>query len=658
MDGVTKLCDFGLAIDSTIDPPRSRVGTLEFMAPELIDLGGPPGCGSACTSIAAASADDHRRSSCEALYGPSVDVWSFGCVVYELLFGAALFGGDGVSEATIVSQIRSVADAPVVFPDYTRAGREVSERALRLISVCAQLARDGETPESAAEAAAAAFRRFCLIRPPEKAIQWAADSGGGLSFPLPSSAAQAALMHSVEDRPGVDDLLLMDWVAADAAPTRARRASVGSTPSPLVALTGNRGSFRIDSSAAHHRHGPTDSPASILPTAASADAPFAVLVERQRAAAARGAWTASFAGGHSLRKRLALLGPSQGGSCMALEAFSPNSTLAFPSSSESGSRGDSSRRGSLERGRTQQLLPQQSRRAVQQLAASETSRGHGSFGTDQQRTLAGGHLQAEHAEWQEVAPPPPLAAGSVRDLFAAARQRLLQLQGKLPSPPPRPTEDSFSRTFSEPTSDPYPRYADTLDSSLQAAVSPRRTSIGAMDERLRPLRLAVGVSPAAVLARCGSIISPFRPRAFALTPTNVVVPLDAASGTSVTGSASSLRESDGDGGFRHGQLRVPLGRRSAPDLRALVHGGSTQVLQAGETTAELRRLPHSASQPRLQWLRRTLSVGNLGRPPPPQRSVSVLRRIGSFVSNLFSPPTSWPRSPRQSAGRRRSMAEE
>ncbi len=34
-DGQMKLGDFGLAIDSTLERPKSRVGTLDYMAPEV-----------------------------------------------------------------------------------------------------------------------------------------------------------------------------------------------------------------------------------------------------------------------------------------------------------------------------------------------------------------------------------------------------------------------------------------------------------------------------------------------------------------------------------------------------------------------------------------------------------------------------------------------
>lgn len=47
-DGITKLCDFGLAIDTNVDTPTSRVGTLEFMVR----------CSSSITLAAAAEA--HR----------------------------------------------------------------------------------------------------------------------------------------------------------------------------------------------------------------------------------------------------------------------------------------------------------------------------------------------------------------------------------------------------------------------------------------------------------------------------------------------------------------------------------------------------------------------------------------------------------------------
>ena len=36
--GIAKLCDFGLTIDTAKEAPVSPVGTLEYMAPELLKL--------------------------------------------------------------------------------------------------------------------------------------------------------------------------------------------------------------------------------------------------------------------------------------------------------------------------------------------------------------------------------------------------------------------------------------------------------------------------------------------------------------------------------------------------------------------------------------------------------------------------------------------
>jgi serine/threonine protein kinase len=71
--GVVKLCDFGLAC---MPPSSEWCGTREFMAPEVI-LG--------------------------KTYGPEVDMWSVGCVVYELIFGMSPFYND--DDATIDQNI-------------------------------------------------------------------------------------------------------------------------------------------------------------------------------------------------------------------------------------------------------------------------------------------------------------------------------------------------------------------------------------------------------------------------------------------------------------------------------------------------------------------------------------------------------------------------
>lgn len=68
---VIKIADFGLAINKNETPPNNRVGTPEFMAPEIINL-----------------RYDYNRV-CK--YDEKVDIWALGCVIYELLYGFSPF---------------------------------------------------------------------------------------------------------------------------------------------------------------------------------------------------------------------------------------------------------------------------------------------------------------------------------------------------------------------------------------------------------------------------------------------------------------------------------------------------------------------------------------------------------------------------------------
>ncbi|CAN6304143.1 unnamed protein product [Urochloa humidicola] len=68
-DKILRLCDFGLAVDMLAEPPPyGLAGTRWYMAPEVL-LGKPD-------------------------YDALVDVWSLGCVMAELLGGAAPFQGE------------------------------------------------------------------------------------------------------------------------------------------------------------------------------------------------------------------------------------------------------------------------------------------------------------------------------------------------------------------------------------------------------------------------------------------------------------------------------------------------------------------------------------------------------------------------------------
>lgn len=67
-DGRAKLCDFGLAIDTTKETPVTCVGTLSYMAPEIL-----------C------------NNPCACSYTDRVDIWALGCLAFEMVTGEPPF---------------------------------------------------------------------------------------------------------------------------------------------------------------------------------------------------------------------------------------------------------------------------------------------------------------------------------------------------------------------------------------------------------------------------------------------------------------------------------------------------------------------------------------------------------------------------------------
>ena len=65
-DGTIKLCDFGFSINSYDERPKSYVGTLEYMAPEILE----------------------KKTH---LFSEKLDIWSVGVLTYECLVGVSPF---------------------------------------------------------------------------------------------------------------------------------------------------------------------------------------------------------------------------------------------------------------------------------------------------------------------------------------------------------------------------------------------------------------------------------------------------------------------------------------------------------------------------------------------------------------------------------------
>ena len=87
-DGVVKICDFGIARErSAASAPRTCAGTFQYMAPEVVKGEG---------------------------YDESADVWSLGCVFYELCWRKPLISSNPYSELS--ASVDAIDTSHLTFP--------------------------------------------------------------------------------------------------------------------------------------------------------------------------------------------------------------------------------------------------------------------------------------------------------------------------------------------------------------------------------------------------------------------------------------------------------------------------------------------------------------------------------------------------------------
>jgi len=92
--GELRLGDFGLAIDNSRELAFARVGTLDYMAPEVLRNPKTRLCESPAVTLEELSARGI------APYGPAVDVWAVGVLAYELVTSRPPFECDDEREET------------------------------------------------------------------------------------------------------------------------------------------------------------------------------------------------------------------------------------------------------------------------------------------------------------------------------------------------------------------------------------------------------------------------------------------------------------------------------------------------------------------------------------------------------------------------------
>jgi len=207
--GALKLGDFGLSINMVRERPKSRVGTLDYMAPEVISLP---------NHEQRIALESKNGTGDTVYYGPPVDIWAVGVLAYELLVGRPPFEVE--EERDTVMRIMYHTD--IEFPCY------VSKSAQAFILEALK-----KSPQQRPDAKTLAqhmwlkpyMSKFISMAPP------------GLVHPLPSAAPRMPIKSALSRRASMKRV----GFSPDALATSVDALSVSQSPPARSPTEGNGG---------------------------------------------------------------------------------------------------------------------------------------------------------------------------------------------------------------------------------------------------------------------------------------------------------------------------------------------------------------------------------------------------------------------------------
>ncbi|QLG71923.1 hypothetical protein HG535_0C02750 [Zygotorulaspora mrakii] len=150
--GVLKIIDFGIANavpDHTVNIYReTQIGTPNYMAPEAL------------VAMNYTQSDERKKQQNRWKVGKPSDIWSCGCIVYQMVYGRPPYGGfQGQNRLLAIMN----PEVKIVFSDKISNGQLIPRSALDLMKAC--LSRNPEKRWTVDEALECSFLKPVMVTP-------------------------------------------------------------------------------------------------------------------------------------------------------------------------------------------------------------------------------------------------------------------------------------------------------------------------------------------------------------------------------------------------------------------------------------------------------------------------------------------------------------